>query len=68
MTREQEEHMARAKAWCFDNGVSEEEIVTAWNNALDKGVPVVKSLNRDGYKWWWLPPHLLSQLHLRYSK
>ena len=65
MTKEHE-NLTRAKAWCFDNGATEEEMVTAWNNALEQNVTVVKSLNRDGYKWWWLAPHLLKQLHERY--
>ena len=54
--------MSRAKAWCFDNGVSETEIQAAWEAALEAGVKVVKNLDDHGCKWWWLPPHLLQQL------
>jgi hypothetical protein len=65
--QEREIHETRAKAWCFDNGVAEVEIQAAWDRAVKADAPVVRNLNRDGYKWWWLPPHLLKQLIERYS-
>ena len=52
----------RAKAWCFDNGVTREQITTAWNNALAAGNMVIKNLHQHGHKWTILPEHLLSQL------
>jgi hypothetical protein len=65
MTKEQQEHMNRAKSWCFDKGVTESEIQAAWDNAKDKS-PVIRNLNDHGHSWWWLPPHLLQQLIDRY--
>ena len=62
------EKLQRAKAWCFDNGKTAEEMESAWNNALLAGNIVVGNLDRHGKKWWWLPEHLLSQLAERYSK
>jgi hypothetical protein len=66
MTNQEQEHMNRAKAWCFDNGVTEEQIQTAWDNAKENGVLVVQNLSKHGHSWWWLPPHLLQQLFDRY--
>ena len=57
---------SRAKAWCFDKGVSEAQIQAAWDNAKDKS-PLAKNLHKNGFTWWWLPPHLLEQLIKRYS-
>lgn len=57
----------RAKAWCFDNNITEEQILKAWNKALEQGVPIVKNLDNHGHTWWMLPPHLLEQLLRRYS-
>jgi hypothetical protein len=61
-----EEHMDRAKAWCFDNGVTEVEVQTAWDNAKETN-HIIKNLHGHGQSWWWLPPHLLKQLVARYS-
>lgn len=61
MNKDDEEHMTRAKAWCFDNGVTEAQIQAAWDKAKET-VFVVKNLHQNGKTWWWLPPHLLKQL------
>jgi hypothetical protein len=65
MTNEQQEHMNRAKAWCFDNGVTEAQIQAAWNKSLETNA-IIQNLNKHGNSWWWLPPHLLQQLFDRY--
>ena len=57
----------QAKAWCFDNGVSESEIIAAWNDALSQGAFLIRNLNAHGHNWTQLPPHLLSQLIERYG-
>lgn len=65
-----EEKMIMAKAWCFDNGISLEDIENAWDKAIKENCFVVKNLDKNGYKWWWLGdnPKLLSQLMERYGK
>jgi len=67
MDKDKLEKMNRAKAWCFDNDVTEEEVEKAWNNAIALGVPVIVNLNKHGNEWWILAPHLLRQLMDRYS-
>ena|GEM_PF-5393293 len=52
----------RAHAWCFENGVTEKQIQSSWDNALCEGNFIVKNLAQHGYTWRKLPPHLLQQL------
>lgn len=63
------EKLIMAKAWCFDNGFSLEDIENAWDKAIKENCFVVKKLNENGYKWWWLGDNrtLLSQLVERYG-
>ena len=61
-----EERMNRAKAWCFDNNVTEAEVKDSWDNALKLGIPIIVNLNKHGNDWWSLAPHLLEQLVERY--
>ena len=68
MDSESKSKMNMAKAWCFDNSVTEEQVIQAWDNALKARNFIIKNLNSHGYKWWWLPEHLLKQLIERYSE
>lgn len=68
LTNDEQEHMARAKAWCFDNQITEDQITAAWNRALRDGLFLVKNFATHGHTWWRLPPHLLKELINRYPK
>lgn len=57
----------RAKAWCFDNGVTAEQVQNAWDNAIKLDNSVINQLERSGVTWKDLSPHLLKQLIERYS-
>lgn len=65
-----EEKMIMAKAWCFDNGFSLEDVEKAWDKAIKENCFVVKNLDKNGYKWWWLGDNaiLLSQLMERFGE
>lgn len=67
MSKDDEQKLHRAKAWCLDKGVSIEQMQAAWNNAVEANNHIVCNLNSHGYEWWWLPEHLLEQLLDRYS-
>lgn len=56
----------RAKAWCFDNSVSEKQVRASWDNALSKGQSVITNLAQHGHDWRALSPTLLKQLVERY--
>lgn len=59
-----------AKAWAFNNGVSQEQIEKAWDNAIEKGNFIIRNLDKNGKKWWWLGdnPTLLQQLIERFGQ
>lgn len=57
----------RAKAWCFDNKHTEEEMITAWNNAISQDNLVISNLDKHGKTWTHLPNHLLKDLVGKYG-
>lgn len=65
-----EEKITKAKAWCFDNGISLINIEKAWETAVKNNCFVITNLDKNGYKWWWLGDNeiLLSQLIERYGQ
>ena len=63
---EKEAKKQRAQSWCFENGITEAEARTTWDNAINQENYIAKNLAGNGYAWWWLPPHLLQQLIERY--
>ncbi len=57
----------RAKAWCFDNGVTREQIETAWNNAIKAGNQKIIQLKNSGCIWEDINHVLIMQLLERYG-
>ena len=58
----------RAKAWCFDNNVTESMMILAWNKAIAQGNFVLSNLDRSGKTWKHLPNHLLKDLIGKYGE
>ena len=58
----------RAKAWCFDNGRTVEEMERAWEKGVEAGNPILKNLDRHRHTWLDLAPHLLPDLLKRYGE
>lgn len=56
-----------AKAWCLGKGISEDQMKEAWERALDDKNVIICNLNKRGYQWWWLPPHLMNELYEHYT-
>ena len=50
----------RAKAWCFDNGVTVSQMEKCWDNALKDGHKMITSLDAHGHQWSILPKHILT--------
>jgi len=57
----------RAKAWCFDNGITVTQMEACWNNAIEAGNFIIKNLDSHGKEWWSLPGHLLKEFTDKYS-
>ena len=64
MIKESDE--VRAKAWCFDNGMTKEQMEQAWDNAIKAGNKIIINLSEHDHKWYNLQNHLLKQLVERY--
>lgn len=62
-----DERANNAKAWCFDNGITEEQVKAAWDNAAGIGNQVINQFIRSGMTWCDLSPRLLGQLIERYG-
>lgn len=56
----------QAKAWCFDNGITEEQVQASWVNAIAQDNFVITNMSKNGKCWRDLPTHLLEQLVERY--
>ena len=62
-----DEKLLRVKAWCFDNGITFDDLDGAWKNALNADVMNVKLANKQGYDWKIFNEIIWSQLLERYG-
>lgn len=58
----------RAKAFCYDQGITTEEMDAVWQNAVKSGNAVINQLVRSGCTWHDLNKHLLQEIYNRFKE
>lgn len=58
----------RAKSFCYDNGITMDEMDEVWGNAVKSGNPVISQLVRSGCTWHDLNKHLLQKIYNQFKE